>query len=163
MSLINETLQNLHKNDEKAVRVLFSKSRKVFRKIFTHSSPQNFLIGVISLGIILALFYISYYSQINQYFYKAKEYFTNQSGRLASNVYEMKDKIHLSVITDKNKDSSLANKYSSSVQIQYYNAMNLLNEGNAYEARKSLRDILQENPDFTPAKQAMSMLNTRLK
>lgn len=163
MSLINETLQNLNSRNDEVLINPSTKSRSVSSKGASTNSSQNLLILIISLGIVIALFYIVYNYQINQYFFNTKNYVTQKTGNLASDVYAFRDKLHFKSTTEKNNKSDLSTNYSASIQARYYNAMNLLNEGNTEEARKNLRIILKEDPSFTPAKQAISMLKSDFK
>ncbi len=161
MSLINETLHNLNSQKDE---VLINPSTKVGKTEDKKSlkQVQNLLILFISFGIIISLFYISYHFQINQYFNQAKYYFTQHSTKLVTNASELKNKL---TVVDKsvlNKDIHVTKEYSYKVQEQYYKAMSLLNEGNVEQARKGLSEILEENPDFMPAKQAISMLDSKL-
>lgn len=143
---------------------LRSEFQKKSNKIQTNSwTSQNFLILLISLGIIIALSYILYHPQINEYFFKTKEYFIQKSDNLVTGKYDLRDKLRFIAKPEKNTQKNLTNNYSASIQFQYYNAVNLLNEGNVDQARKNLKSILQKNPEFFPAKQAISMLNSRLK
>jgi hypothetical protein len=163
MSLINETLENLNSRNEEILINPSTRARGLSNKGVRTRSPQNFLILTISFGIIMALFYIVYNAQVNQYILQTKSYFTQKTGDIASNIYAFKDKLQINLKVEKSNKIVLDKSYSSAIQSRYYNAMNLLNEGNIEEAKKNLRIILKEDPNFAPARQAISMLKSDFK
>jgi hypothetical protein len=159
MSLINETLSNLQ-NSRKDDVVNPSSSRQNFDKNTKAKSPQNILIMLISIGIVLTLFYITYNFQISRYYHEAQQYISTKSAFLIDSTSSLRDKF---TYTRKSAESpkSFSIKTNTAAQIQYYNAMNLLNEGKDSQARIDLLSILEQYPDFEPAKNAYNMLNNR--
>ncbi|MDP3705324.1 MAG: hypothetical protein Q8R24_05385 [Legionellaceae bacterium] len=157
MSLINETLNNLkHNSNKESVLLNPSSSRSSFESDHKARSLQNLLIILMSTGIIVTLFFIAYHFQFSKYYHASQEFISNKSAWLTSSANSVKQKIAF------NKTSITiakpANIPVSLAQIQYYDAMNLLNEGKDDQARQDLKAIVDQYPDFDPAKKAYAML-----
>lgn len=157
MSLINETLNNLKQNGNgESILLNPSSSRVNFESDHKARSLQNLLIILISTGIIVTLFFIAYHFQFSKYYQASQQFFSNKSAWLVKNTNSVKQKFAF------NKSSVTSTKPAnipvSLVQIQYYDAMNLLNEGKEDQARQDLKSILDQYPDFEPAKKAYAML-----
>ena len=158
MSLINETLHNLSSTKKDEVVINPSDGAERAQAYGKTNSPHYLLILFISFSIIVGLFYITYHLQVDEYFKTAKSFFSRNSSKVASSPQKENNKL-VKANDIKNKRETV--KVSAAVQEQYYRALDLLNEGKAEQARQDLNAILKENPDFTPAKQAISMLNSR--
>lgn len=121
-------------------------------------SLQNILISLISFGIVVALFYLGLQLHINNYMHDIKNYIMPSSNKLSSNYNESNSESLSNINT--NKHRYLANNHTVSQEYQYYVAIDLLNSGNASKAEKILNKILDENPDFFPAKRTLSVLSS---
>lgn len=159
MSLINETLHNLSNKKREEVVINPAGGVGVRGNSYEQTkSPHYFLILLISFCIIVTLFYITYNLQVDNYFKTAKAYFSRNFSEIASKPKNTNNKIAKAAPLKDRKETITV---SAAVQAQYYRALDLLNEGKAEQAREDLKAILEEYPDFTPAKQAISMLNSR--
>ncbi|MDF1757057.1 MAG: hypothetical protein P1U74_01995 [Legionellaceae bacterium] len=178
MSLINETLSNLENSRTKNMHsakgrsgavddsgVLNpSSSRANSKHTATNKSSHNLLIVVISFGILISLLYVAYHFQLSQHLNSTKQYLTNKTAWLADNASTLRNKLTLTSArspVNNRTHKPVERQPVEVVQIKYYNAMNLLNEGKEEQAKRDLMDILVDHPDFEPAKKAYAMLNAR--
>lgn len=158
MSLINETLHNLSNTKKDEVVINPSDGGQRSHAYGKTKSPHYFLILFISFCIIVTLFYITYHLQVDDYFKSAKSLFTRNSTEVVPASKDANTKVAKTANLENTRETI---KVSAAVQAQYYRALDLLNEGKAEQARQDLNAILEKNPDFTPAQQAISMLNSR--
>jgi len=159
MSLINETLNNLKQHENKD-SVLINPSS--FRSDFYHKqnsrSLQNLLIILMSSGIVITLFYIAYHLHFSKYLHTTQEFFSTKSAWVVNSTSRIKQKLAINHSAPSHASTISANV--SVAQMQYYDAMNLLNEGNEEKAKHDLKLLIAQYPDFAPAQNAYAALAT---
>lgn len=162
MSLINETLHNLNNQKDDSDFVINPARESRHRHDFKGGkSKNNFLILFISFFIIVTMFILTYRIQVNDYFKAVKSYFVDKvsSFNLHSSEVKVDDRAVVAIPKDiKVNEKKSDGMVSPGTQIRYYHALDLLNEGEAEQALQDLAAILEENPGFAPAKQAINML-----
>lgn len=158
MSVINETLDNLKKT-KKRVPGSLNPSSSVHRE----SSVQRSIamkscvtpVSVAALvGVLMYMSYTHFFSPTNDAQPEAMAQ-KSSSGHTQAEMSKKADVVATSA--DKKEAVWVANPPAQGL---YYEAMNLLNEGKEEQALQSLRQILKQYPDFTPAQKVYSMLNS---
>ncbi len=150
MSVINETLDNLKQNKKRPSGSLNPSSsaycEKVVKSEKASVSSKSYIIPASFALLVGLLFYIS------QLFMPAKD---PQNTKKESGWFEKSTSQAKQQSKKQPAETFVANPVA---QEMYYNAMNLLNQGNEEQALHSLQEIIAQYPDFSPAQKAYSML-----
>lgn len=146
--------------DDNSVKV------NIDNKNVKHHKPKAYL-GLLVLIPLLAvlLFFMaylyqtsSYYGTTNKYINEVKLYISEKSAFLIDKTNALRDRLMKRNSKDNNREISVA-QIDASVELDYYKAMSLLNEGLDEEALKNLKVILAKYPNFEPAKNLYAVLN----
>ncbi|MCR9192492.1 MAG: hypothetical protein NXI01_07510 [Gammaproteobacteria bacterium] len=151
MSVINETLDNLKENKKGKVGALnpSSSAHRGTRAAKAPFSLKSFIVPV-SFAILVGVVYFVSQMHSSSLFSKNKED--------KSTAAWLSQTAKATTPTKASPQHKTARIYNPQAQSQYYIAMNLLNEGKETLALESLKEIIEQYPDFTPAKNVYSML-----
>ncbi|KTD24731.1 Uncharacterised protein [Legionella lansingensis] len=138
MSLINETLNNLKEKSGKNDRIHSELPQNKANKKINKIKLLSFILIALSVAIVIFISvdhinYSSYYEKTNNLLYKMTTLIGTNSNEI---------------------EGTLPN----SAQMQYYHALNMLNEGDTKQAASDLKKIIDKYPTFSPAKKAYDRL-----
>ena len=144
-------------------------SQAAFYRSTYHDKPKTHLMKNITLMgsiafIVIALFFIAYlyqtsayYDVTHKYLNTAKLYISEKSSWIIDKTNGLRESLTKKSPQSQDKNIALA-ELDSSVQLEYYKAMSLLNEGLDEQALINLQAILKRYPEFEPAKNLYAAL-----
>jgi len=151
MSVINETLDNLKEN-EKGKAGALNPSSSAHRGTQAAKAPfslKSFIVPVSFSVLVGVVYFISQTHSSSLFPRKTEDKGTaawfGQSAKATATVKA-------------SPQPKIATLHNPQAQSQYYIAVNLLNEGKETLALASLKEIIEQYPDFTPAQNVYSML-----
>ena len=154
MSVINETLDNLKQTKKRETAVLLDPASSDFverrDKNNFKSKTDTSLIIPLSIAVLIGVFFIAYRINTPSPSLQPKTKTQDVNNATVHWQNARKPMPHQAI---KHLDET--------AQAQYYTAMELLNEGQDTQALLHLKEIVKQYPNFTPAKNAYSMLNER--
>ncbi len=154
MSVINETLENL-KKPKKCVPESLNPSSSVYcESPMQRSTAMKSFATPVSIAVFIGVFMYMSYSYFSSPT-KETQLDAKSSGDERAEISRKSSAISASA--DKKEVAWVANPLAQGL---YYEAMNLLNEGKEEQALQSLRNIINQYPEFTPAQKVYSMLTT---
>ncbi len=167
MSLTNENLNDLDTSIRADKTSQYSFYKSAYQdKPKAHLGKNIVLIGLIFLILIFLLFVTysyqasSYYDVTHKYLTEAKLYISDKSAWFIDKTNSFRDVLTKKSAKSQSAKISLAN-IDASVQLEYYKAMSLLNEGLDEQALINLKSILTKYPNFEPAKNLYAVLDNR--
>ena len=152
MSVINETLENLKNTKPRTSGALNPSSSAYCETSAKAKKKQKPYILPLSFAMLLGLVFVIL--QIKGISFPHPSHVQSKTGGWFGQA-KAKAKAENVINALATQEAPVVNALA---QAQYYDAMNLLNEGNAEQAIVALKKIIDQYPDFKPAQNAYNTL-----
>ena len=157
MSIINDALYNLQQHTDNAEKISAVDKRPAEFVERTVKPARNFLILLVSFVIMCAIFVLTYTLNFEGLTQGTIHYFR----ALKENSVAVLKQVPVPIAAKKIQPMVKNSQVTQDIQENYYQALDFLNEGNDNLAKQKLTLILEQNPNFQPAQQALNMLKSR--